>query len=122
MGSPNYYCEVLPVGGPTDAELTGGDTQAVAHAFDIFLVLEFEESSQYEGSTQEAFDLLVEGLSPKGILPSLRDASVRGIGGTAVTYQEPLAADYDIVGLGQRGGSLDRAHRMEVEISLTEPS
>jgi len=122
MGEPNYYCEVLPVGSPTDSEFASGETQAVAHAFDIFLVYQFEEHSQYSGSTQQAFDLITEGLSPLGVLPELREASVRQTGGVPVTYRPPEQVDKDIVGLGQRGGSLDRAHRLQAQITLVEPS
>ena len=122
MGEPNYYCEILPVGSPTDSEFASGQTQAVAHAFDIFLVYQFEEHSQYSGSTQQAFDLITEGLDPLGVLPGLRKASVRQIGGVPVTYRPPEQIDKDIVGLGQRGGSLDRAHRLQSQITLVEPS
>jgi len=122
MGEPNYYCEVLPIGSPTDSEFASGETQAVAHAFDIFLVYQFEEHSQYSGSTQQTFDLITEGLSPLGVLPELREASVRQIGAVPVTYRPPGQIDKDIVGLGQRGGGLDRAHRLQAQITLVEPS
>lgn len=122
MGTPNYYCEALPVGSPTESELASGETQAVAHAFDIFLVFQFEEAKRYSGSTQETFDQITEGLDPLGVLPALRDESVRQIGGVPVTYRAPQNIDKDIIGLGQRGGQMDRAHRLQAQITLTEPS
>lgn len=122
MGDPNYYCEVLPAGSPTDESLTKGSPSAVAHAFDVWLVLEYEEAGSYSGSTQETFDNLTESLSPKGILPELRARSSETVNGNLVTFQDPTGADPNIVPLGERGGSFDRAHRLRFEITLTEPS
>lgn len=122
MGEPNFYAEVLATGSPTDADFTAGDPSAVAHGFEVWLAFEYEESSGYGGSTQETFDALCEGLSPKGILPELRARSVETVSGNAVTFRDPTGADFDIIPLGERGGSYDRAHRLQFEITLTEPS
>lgn len=122
MGDPHYYCEVLPDGSPTEDSYSGGDPSAVAHAFDVWLVYEYEESSGYSGSTQETFDNLTEGLSPKGILPELRAQSVETISGKPVTFLDPTQADTDIIPIGERSGAIDRVHRLSFTITLTEPS
>lgn len=122
MGRPAFYCEVLPESAPTDTSDTAGGAQSVAHSFDVWLALEYEEARGYEGSTQQTFDQLSEGLAPDGILPELRQRSVETINGKPVTVLDPGGVDFDIVPLGERGGDFDRAHRLTFNIALTEPS
>jgi hypothetical protein len=122
MGRPAYYCEVLPDTASTGASNTAGTAQSVAHSFEVWLAFEYEESDGYEGSTQETFDQLCEGLAPNGILPELRGRSVETIGGKPVTFLDPEGPDFDIIPLGERGGDFDRAHRLTFTIALTEPS
>ena len=122
MGDPFFYAEVLPSGSPTNAALTGGGTSSVAHAFDVWLAYEYEEGRQYAGSTQETFDNLTEGLSPDGILPALRGASCRTIANFKGTYGNPVDISKNIIPLTQEGGTYDRVHRLQFEITIQEPS
>lgn len=122
MGSPHYYCEVLPVGAPTEASAAGGRATSVAHEFNVWLALEYEESDTYEGSTQEEFDQIISSLSPKGVLPELRETSTRDIAPFQVTYRDPTGVTEDIGPAGERGGSLDRIHYLDFNITLVEPN
>jgi len=125
MGDPYLYAEVLPSGSPTNASLTSGTASSVAHAFDVWMVYEYDEASSYSGSTQETFDNVTEGLdeqTPQGILPVVRDASTRTVDGLPITYQEPVDVDKNIIPLVQSGGSYDRVHRLQFEITIIEPS
>lgn len=122
MGDPFYYAEILPSGSPTGNQLASGSASAVEHAFEVWLIYEFEESDTYSGSTQETFDNITEGLSPNGILPKLREESVRQVSGKNVTYREPTNIDKDILPLGSDSGTWDRAHILQFEIAITEPS
>jgi len=122
MGSPHYYAEVLPTGSPTESETTGGDTTAVAHDFNVFFVFQYEDTDGYEGSTQEEFNAITESLDPKGVLPELRSTSTRNIGSLPVHYRNPTGNEMNIIPAGERGGSLDRVHLLDFNITLVEPS
>jgi len=122
MGSPHYYAEVLPAGAPTETATTGGDATAVAHQFNVWLALQYEDTDRYEGSTQQEFNAITESLRPNGVLPELRDTSVRDVDPFKVLYRDPTGVDIDIIPAGERGGQLDRIHYLEFNITLVEPS
>jgi len=122
MGSPHYYCEVLPTGEPTGDSFSSGKPSSVAHQFNVWLAFEFEEHTEYAGSTQETFDEITSSLNPKGVLPELRAASTRTVSPFRVTYQDPETVTVDVAPAGQRGGEMDRIHYLDFNITLIEPS
>jgi len=122
MGSPHYYCEVLPIGEPTGGSATAGTPTSVDHQFNVWLAFEFEEHTDYAGSTQETFDEITSSLDPKGVLPELRAASTRTVDPFKVTYLEPSNVTVDVAAAGQRGGEMDRIHVLDFNIILSEPS
>jgi len=121
MGDPHYYCEVLPVAAPTAASTAGGQARAVGHQFNVWLALEYQDHEGYEGSTQEAFDNITSSLSPRGVLPELRETSTRDIAPFQVTYRDPEGVTKDIGVAGERSGSLDRIHYLDFNITIVEP-
>lgn len=120
-GDPPYYAEVLHNGAPEDAR-SPGTSRSVAHEFSVWFIYGYEPSDTYAGSTQEAFDNIVEGLNPEGILPRLRAIGVRTVSGNSVAYDPPTGPpDTDIVPIGDRNGAAEFVHQLTFTITLKEP-
>jgi len=122
MGDPFYYCEVIGVGPGQSVEYASGESSAVPDTFDVWLVYEYTDAEPYAGSSQEAFDNIAHGLNPRGVLHAVRQESIRSVGGGKVSMGDPIEANTDIIPLGSDGGTIDRAHRLQFQVTIIEPS
>lgn len=76
MGNPIRYVRVAWMGNedpvPQDSNAFGATVQP-RHEFAVFIWFEYEDADTYQGSSQRVWDRLMEGVSPTGLLPLLRE-------------------------------------------------
>ena len=123
MGDPTFYFEVLEIGPTTPAHTDGvGQVMTNRHRFRVqFWYAYDDDDGVYNGSSQERFDLLVEGVSQNtpGLLTYLRTIGyVATAGGATIKVYNPEQDRKDVVPL--QGDLQVLAHTLSFQIELGE--